>query len=56
MACRETVVRRYTCYSHAQWDGRAVCDDPYAGADKAWSDVAALTGELLDAQQARQRG
>jgi chromosome partitioning protein len=47
MACCDTVVRRYSCYSHAQWDGRAVCDYPYASADKAWSDVAALAGELL---------
>jgi chromosome partitioning protein len=40
-------VRQYTCYRHAMWDGRAVCDYPYVSADQAWSDIAALTAELL---------
>lgn len=43
----ETVVRRYQCYQHCRWDGRAVCDYPYSSADKAWSDICALVGECL---------
>jgi len=47
MACFDTVVRRYNCYGHAQWDGRTVCDYPYASADKAWADIAAVVNEIL---------
>jgi chromosome partitioning protein len=42
-----TVVRRYSCYGHSQWDGQAVCDYPYPSADNAWSDITALTDEIL---------
>ncbi len=41
-----TVVRRYSCYVHSQWDGQAVCDWPYPSADQAWSDICALADEL----------
>jgi len=40
-------VRQYTCYRHAMWDGRAVCDWPYVSADNAWADIAAMTKEIL---------
>lgn len=43
-----TSVRSYRAYVHAQRDGRAVCDWPYARADEAWSDIAALTDEILE--------
>ena len=43
-----TVVRRYSCYQQAQWDGQAVCDAAYGSADNAWADIASLTGEILD--------
>lgn len=42
-----TVVRRYSCYVHSQWDGQAVCDYPYASADQAWADIRALTDEIV---------
>ena len=42
-----TFVRSYKCYSHARWQGKAVCDYPYAKADEAWSDIRALTAEVL---------
>jgi len=43
----ETVVRSYRCYTHAHWDGRAVCDGAYGSADNAWGDICALTSEIL---------
>jgi len=43
----ETIVRRYTCYQQAQWDGQAVCDAAYGSADNAWADIAGLTDEIL---------
>lgn len=47
LPCCTTAVRRYSAYVHAQWDGRAVCDGAYGSADRAWSDISALTSELL---------
>jgi len=41
-------VRSYRAYVHAQRDGRAVCDWPYARADEAWSDICALTAEITE--------
>lgn len=43
----QSFIRQYTCYRHAMWDGRAVCDYPYVSADNAWSDISALTDEIL---------
>lgn len=40
-------MRRYSCYSQARWDGRAVVDHPYPKADSAWSDITAVTEEIL---------
>lgn len=48
--CR-TAVRRFACYTHAQYDGRLVCDWPYPSADAAWSDIVALTEEILNHAQ-----
>jgi len=42
-----TVIRRYSCYQQAQWDGQAVCDAAYSSADNAWTDISALTTEIL---------
>lgn len=42
-----TCVRSYKCYSHARWQGKAVCDYPYSKADEAWSDIRAVTAEVL---------
>lgn len=47
VACLPIPIRRYRCYEQAAWDGRAVCDWPYSSADKAWTDIIALTDELL---------
>lgn len=47
VVCINTPIRKYRCYEHAAWDGRAVCDWPYPSADKAWADISALTEELL---------
>lgn len=43
-----TVVRRYSCYQQAQWDGQAVCDWAYNSADNAWADISRLTDEILN--------
>lgn len=40
-------VRRYSCYEHAQWDGRAVCDYPYPASDRAWSDIGQVCDRIL---------
>lgn len=50
LPCLETFVRAYACYQHAQWDQRAVCDQSYPSADRAWADITALTHEVLSMQ------
>jgi chromosome partitioning protein len=50
--CFDSVVRRYNCYHHSHWEGRAVCDYPYPSADKAWSDISDLADEILAATEA----
>jgi len=34
-------------FQQAQWDGQAVCDAAYSSADNAWTDISALTTEIL---------
>lgn len=46
LACFDTVVRRYQCYQHAQWEGVAVCDRVFPSADNAWADITALCAEI----------
>jgi cellulose biosynthesis protein BcsQ len=43
----DTVVRRYSCYPQARWDGCAVIDRAYARADNAWNDIMAVTDDIL---------
>ncbi len=43
----DPVVRRYSCYSQARWDGCAVVDRSYSRADNAWDDICAVTDALL---------
>ena len=47
LPCLDAYVRRYTCYERSRWDGRAVCDGPYSSADNAWTDICAVTAEIL---------